>query len=56
METRNKVGIYFLIGFNDKTDQEEIYVGEAEDVVVRLKQHNRDKDFWQKGYFVVDNN
>ena len=56
METRNKVGIYFLIGFNDKTDQEEIYVGEAEDVIVRLKQHNRDKDFWQKGYFVVDNN
>lgn len=56
MEKRNKVGIYFLIGFNDKTDQEEIYVGEAEDVIVRLKQHNRNKDFWQKGYFVVDNN
>lgn len=56
MEKRNKVGIYFLIGFNEDKDQNEIYIGEAEDVIERLKQHNRNKDFWQNGYFVVDNN
>ncbi len=56
MQQKNKVGIYFLIGVNEEKDQNEIYVGEAEDVVVRLGQHNRNKDFWQKGYFVVDNN
>ena len=56
MERRNKVGIYFLIGFNEDKDQNEIYIGEAEDVIERLKQHNRNKDFWQNGYFVVDNN
>lgn len=55
MQKKNKVGIYFLIGLNEK-EQEEIYVGEAEDVVVRIGQHNKNKDFWQKGYFVVDNN
>ena len=56
MEKRNKVGIYFLTGFNEEKEQEEIYVGEAEDVVERLKQHNKGKDFWQKGYFVIDTN
>ena len=56
MEKRKKVGIYFLIGFNEDKDQNEIYIGEAEDVIERLKQHNRNKDFWQNGYFVVDNN
>lgn len=56
MEKRNKVGIYFLFGLNEITEQKEIYIGEAEDVVVRLNQHNKNKDFWQKGYFVVDNN
>jgi len=56
MQKRNKVGIYFLIGQNEEKDQNEIYVGEAEDVVVRLGQHNKSKDFWQKGYFVIDDN
>lgn len=56
MVNRNKVGIYFLFGINENNDQEEVYVGEAEDVVVRLGQHNKNKDFWQKGYFVIDNN
>ena len=55
MQRKNKVGIYFLVGVNEK-EQDEIYVGEAEDVVIRLGQHNKSKDFWQKGYFVIDNN
>lgn len=51
MEKRNKVGIYFLIGFNENKDQNEIYIGEAEDVIERLKQHNRNKDFLAKWVF-----
>ena len=57
MEDKSKVGVYFLIGFNENKGQNEVYVGEAEDIIVRLKQHNsnEDKDFWQKGYFVITN-
>jgi hypothetical protein len=38
--------VYFLIGPSDEDGKPLIYVGEAEDVYSRLKQHNREKDFW----------
>jgi len=47
-EELNSVGIYFLIGQDIETDQQLVYVGEAENVHRRLLQHNKDneKDFW----------
>lgn len=42
----NNVGIYFLIGANEDDSQPLLYVGEAEDCLSRLQQHNREKDFW----------
>jgi hypothetical protein len=41
----NGVGIYFLIGNNNETDLPDVYIGEAENVYDRIKQHNT-KDFW----------
>jgi len=40
------VGIYFLIGFDELTNEKKVYVGEAEDCLNRLKQHNLKKEFW----------
>ena len=47
MQQKNKVGIYFLVGVNEK-EQDEIYVGEAEDVVIRLGNTIKVKIFGKK--------
>jgi hypothetical protein len=40
----NNVGVYLLFGREKSKPQ--IYIGEAENCLVRLKQHNKSKDFW----------
>lgn len=42
----NRPGIYFLIGIDDKSNNEKVYIGEAENVWERLKTHDIKKDFW----------
>jgi len=39
-------GIYFLIGEKNEKGKVKIYVGEAEVLSKRIKQHNISKDFW----------
>lgn len=39
-------GIYFLFGTEDEIGKSRVYVGEAENLLARLKQHNVSKDFW----------
>jgi len=39
-------GIYFLFGLEDEIGKPRVYVGEAENLLTRLKQHNATKDFW----------
>ncbi|MEM6673467.1 MAG: GIY-YIG nuclease family protein [Planctomycetota bacterium] len=42
-------GVYVLVGPDPgKDDHERVYVGEAEQVLDRLKMHVREKDFWTK--------
>lgn len=52
----NRTGIYILVGDdpNDPT-KEQIYIGESDDVAVRLSQHAKDtnKDFWSRTVAVV---
>jgi hypothetical protein len=43
----SNVGLYFLVGTSDEEAIPIVYVGEAEDVLTRLNQHNKGKDFWQ---------
>lgn len=47
----NNVGIYFLFGESVEKAKPIVYIGEAEDCLDRLKQHNRTKEFWN--YVVV---
>jgi hypothetical protein len=42
----NCVGLYYLIGDPEGTSSPRVYVGEAEDLCSRLKQHAVGKDFW----------
>lgn len=54
--TRNEakaVGVYFLVGDPDERSKSLLYVGEAEDCQVRLKQHNQAKDFWNVALVIV---
>jgi hypothetical protein len=45
LEVRS-VGIYFLFGESSESLKPIVYIGEAEDCFIRLKQHNREKEFW----------
>tara|TARA_R110001606_G_scaffold8263_4_gene36210 strand:+ start:14 stop:913 length:900 start_codon:yes stop_codon:yes gene_type:complete len=42
----NTQGVYFLIGNDDKSGKSKVYIGEAENVWERLKNHAVKKDFW----------
>lgn len=42
-------GVYFLLGQTDWNDTPRVYIGEAENVAKRLKEHlNAGKDFWNE--------
>lgn len=54
----SNTGVYFLFGRNDETDAEQVYIGEAENILNRLKQHLSEKDFWTECVVFIskDNN
>lgn len=54
----SNTGVYFLFGRNDETDEEQVYIGEAENIFNRLKQHLSEKDFWTEciEFISKDNN
>lgn len=54
----SNTGVYFLFGRNDETDDEQVYIGEAENIFNRLKQHLSEKDFWTECIVFIskDNN
>lgn len=54
----NNTGVYFLFGRNDETDEEQVYIGETENILNRLKQHLSEKDFWTECIVFIskDNN
>jgi hypothetical protein len=39
-------GIYFLFGMEEERSKPIVYIGEAENLLTRLRQHNVSKDFW----------
>lgn len=49
----NNVGIYFLFGESAEKAKPIVYIGEAEDCLDRLKQHNRTKEFWNYAVVMV---
>lgn len=54
----SNTGVYFLIGRDDETDADQVYIGEAENIMNRLKQHLSEKDFWTECIVFIskDNN
>lgn len=47
----NRIGVYFLFGFNDESPDERIvYIGESDNIYDRLVQHTKDenKSFWSE--------
>ena len=56
-EELNKPGVYFLFGSNNDSFKPLVYIGEAEILISRLKQHNTSKDFWNTAVcFVSEKN
>ncbi|MFQ4150600.1 GIY-YIG nuclease family protein [Arthrobacter sp. LAPM80] len=53
----NSPGVYFLLGENpEDPDRRLLYVGEADDVAIRLRQHNSastGKEFWSRVIFLT---
>jgi hypothetical protein len=47
----NQVGVYILFGEQD--GKALAYIGEAENSLTRLKQHNKAKDFWQQALVFI---
>lgn len=45
-------GVYFLLG-KDEENNDTVYVGEAEKMLVRLKQHLKDKNYWNDCVVVI---
>ncbi|MBC8610066.1 Uncharacterised protein [uncultured Ruminococcus sp.] len=54
----NNTGVYFLFGVNDDTDSQQVYIGEAENVLNRIKKHVVEKEFWNECVIFIskDNN
>lgn len=44
----NKPGVYFLFGTDDSINKSKVYIGEAENVWDRLKNHDINKEFWNE--------
>lgn len=52
----NRPRIYYLINENDDNKIAQIYVGQTRNGILRLDDHNRSKDFWNKAImFLADN-
>lgn len=49
----NNVGIYFLFGESDLKAKPLVYIGEAEDCLERLQEHNRKKEFWNYAVVII---
>ena len=52
-EELNNVGAYLLIGNPEEDVKPLLYIGEAEECKVRLKQHNATKDFWNYAIAII---
>jgi len=52
-EELQNVGLYFLFGSPEYEEDHFVYIGEAENCLRRLKQHNAKKEFWDTALVVV---
>jgi hypothetical protein len=55
-EIREAVCVYFLIGDSETGDLKDIYVGETDGFLQRIKDHESKKDWWQEVVLFVSTN
>ena len=48
-----QVGVYFLVGSREESDEPAVYIGQSGAVGPRLSQHNQEKDFWTRALVIV---
>lgn len=53
MRESDQVAVYFLVGQGDEGNDPRVYVGQSGDLRVRLSQHNKQKDFWERALVLV---
>lgn len=54
MPEARQVGVYFLIGEADEAGGLPLlYIGQTGDLIGRLKEHNRSKDFWSRAFVMI---
>lgn len=46
-EEAKRPGVYFLVGEDSESERDIVYIGEAENVQVRLETHYRKSEFWR---------
>lgn len=51
-EDSQNTGVYFLFGKDDENN-DTVYIGEAEKMIVRLKQHLKDSEYWNDCIAVI---
>lgn len=52
LEELPNIGLYFLVGEADAAGQAKVYVGETEECAARLRQHNKNKEFWNAAVLI----
>lgn len=53
MPEAQQVGVYFLVGNLDDESSPQLYIGQTGDLINRLKEHNKSKDFWTRAFVTV---
>lgn len=56
LEYANNYGIYFLLGQKGESALSQIYIGQTTNGVMRIQEHQREKDFWSTCILFVTNN
>lgn len=52
MDEAKQVALYCLVGESDM-GQPQVYIGQTSNLEMRLKQHNKDKEFWNKALIFI---
>jgi hypothetical protein len=47
-EEFSRAGIYILSGYQEGDDLPTIYIGQGDDIHIRIDSHLKDKDFWNR--------
>ncbi|MDE1153452.1 MAG: GIY-YIG nuclease family protein [Micavibrio sp.] len=48
-----RTGVYILSGIDQDSGKPLVYIGETDNMARRIAQHNKEIDFWERGYFIT---